>query len=232
MTVTALRVFVFSILPLLAGSAHAALDKTVTSRERRLEVLLLYLFALGVAANGMSGAFGHLFLSDFVAESIGWPVGSPFQLEVGFANLTIGVLGIVAVGRRDGFREATVIAVAVFGVGATIVHVIDIVATGNLAPGNTIQNASNLIRPALLIGILSASRRAERRPDSEAGSRRFQEWRTTRIQAAWQIVMGVSAGFGVGFALEQTVIGATLGLVAGATRAVMSLRREKGPRTR
>ena len=33
-------------------------------------------------------------------------------------------------GRRDGFREATVIAVTVFGVGATIVHVSDIIQTG------------------------------------------------------------------------------------------------------
>ena len=32
--------------------------------------------------------------------------GNPFQLEVGFANLAVGILGIVAMGRRDGFREA------------------------------------------------------------------------------------------------------------------------------
>jgi len=45
-----------------------------------------------------------------------------------------------------------VIAVTVFGVGATIVHVSDIIQTGNLAPGNTIQNVGNLLKPALLIG--------------------------------------------------------------------------------
>jgi hypothetical protein len=94
-----------------------------------------------------------------VAESIGWPTGNPFQLEVGFANLAVGILGIVAMGRRDGFREATVIAVAVFGVGATIVHARDIIETGNLAPGNTLQNVGNLLKPALLIGFLVASRR-------------------------------------------------------------------------
>lgn len=206
MTVTVLRVFIFSILPLLVGGVHIALDKTVRSRERRLEVLLLYLFALGVAASGISGFFGHFFLSDFVAESIGWPAGNPFQLEVGFANLAVGILGIIAVGRRDGFREATVITVAVFGVGATIVHLMDIVETGNLAPGNTIQNFSNLMRPALLIGILGASRRAERKPDSETGSPRFEDWRAPRMQAAWWIVFGVLNGFGVGFAIGQPVI--------------------------
>jgi hypothetical protein len=72
---------------------------------------------------GLGGFFGHFFISDSVAKSIGWPTGNPFQLEVGFANLAIGILGIIAMGRRDGFREATVIAVTVFGVGATIVHI-------------------------------------------------------------------------------------------------------------
>jgi hypothetical protein len=104
--------------------------------------------------SGIGGLFGHVFISDSVAESIGWPTGNPFQLEVGFANLAIGILGIIAMGRRDGFREATVIAVTVFGVGATIVHVSDIIQTGNLAPGNTIQNVGNLLKPALLIGFL------------------------------------------------------------------------------
>ena len=225
MTVAVLRVFIFSILPLLIGGVHIALDKTVTSRERRLEVLLLYLFALGVAASGISGFFGHFFLSDIVAESIGWPSGNPFQLEVGFANLAIGILGIIAIGRRDGFREATVITVAVFGVGATIVHLMDIVQTGNLAPGNTVQNVSNLLKPALLIGILGASRRAERKPDSEAGLPGFEEWRTPRIQSAWWVVIGVYAGFGVGFAIGQPVIATLLGFVAGAILAVISLRR-------
>jgi hypothetical protein len=61
---------------------------------------------------------------------------------------------------RDGFREATVIAVAIVGVGATVVHVIDILQGGNLAPGNSIQNVANLLRPALLIPMLIVSRRS------------------------------------------------------------------------
>ena len=225
MTETVLRVFMYSLLPLLVAGVHIALDKTVRSRERRLEVLLLYLFAIGVGARGIAGFFGHFILSDIVAELIGWPSGNPFQLEVAFANLAFGILGFVAVSRRDGFREATVITVAVFGVGATIVHLMDIVATGNLAPGNTVQNFSNLLIPALLIAILGASRRAERKPDSEAGSPRFEEWRAPRTWSALWIAIGVSNGFGVGFAIGQPVIGAMLGLVAGAILAVISLRR-------
>jgi hypothetical protein len=59
-------------------------------------------------------------------------------LEIAFANLAIGVLGVGAVGRRDGYREATVMAVTIFSIGATIVHIMDIAATGNLAAGNSL----------------------------------------------------------------------------------------------
>jgi len=50
---------------------------------------------------------------------------------------------------RDGFREVTIMPLTSFALGATVVHLMDIVATSNLAPGNSIQNASKLLGPAL-----------------------------------------------------------------------------------
>jgi hypothetical protein len=38
MSVVSLRVFLFSMLPLIVAAAHAALDKSARSRERRLEI--------------------------------------------------------------------------------------------------------------------------------------------------------------------------------------------------
>ena len=140
------------------------------------------MFAFAGAA-GIAGAMGHLFAADLVAQSIGWPAGSPFQLEMGFANLAVGVLAAMAVGRRDGFRDATVIGGTILGVGAFLVHMIDIVQHGNLAPGNTLINITNLGRPALLIYLLWAIRRVERSPASEgiagpspAGTQHRRPW--------------------------------------------------------
>jgi 4-amino-4-deoxy-L-arabinose transferase-like glycosyltransferase len=225
MDIVALRIFTYSILPLIVAVGQIGVDKSSRSRERKIETFLLYLFGIGVAGSGIGGFFGHVFISDSVAESIGWPTGNPFQLEVGFANLAIGILGIVAMGRRDGFREATVIAVTVFGVGATIVHVSDIIDTGNLAPGNTIQNVGNLLKPALLIGFLAASRRAERSPDSEAHTSEFDIWRRPRIQAAGLMTGSVAAGFGVGFATDQPVIGTVIGTLIGTGLATFVISR-------
>jgi len=228
MGTVALRVFIYSILPLIIAVVHLGLDKSSRSRERKLEIFLLYLFGVGVAGSGIGGFFGHFFISDSVAESIGWPTGNPFQLEVGFANLAVGILGIVAMDRRDGFREATVIAVTVFGVGATIVHARDIIETGNLAPGNTLQNVGNLLKPALLIGFLAASRRAEHSPDSEVHTSGFDTWRGPRIQAAALITGSVAAGFSIGFAIDQPVIGTLVGTIVGAGLAAFVIARTSG----
>lgn len=216
MSLVIIRIFIFSILPLLVAGVQIALDKPTNTRERRLEVFLIYLFTLGVAGSGIGSFISHFFISDLVAESIGWPAGNPFQLEVAFANLAIGILGLIAAGRRDGFREATVLTVTVFGVGVTIVHLMDIIQTGNLAPGNTVQNFANLMKPILLIGFLVASRRSERSPGSEVHTTEFEIWRRPRVQAAGWMTACVATGFGVGFAVDQTLIVTLLGVIVGS----------------
>ncbi len=210
-----LRIVTYLIAPLLAGALHVRLDKSVDSAVRRWEIMLLYLFSLGVGISGVSNWIGHVFMSDLVAEAIGWPTGSPFQLEMGFANLALGVLGIGAVVRRDGFREATVAAVTVVSLGATLVHLFDIIASGNLAPGNTIQNFANLLKPALLIGFLTALRRAERRATSAEDATTLDRWRGPRIGVAWWFGSTIATGFSAGFFAGQEILGTALGLVAG-----------------
>jgi len=216
MAIVALRLFIFTLFPVLMAWAVIRIDRSVTTRERKLEIVLIFLFAIGVAGNGIFNFISHFFISDVVAASIGWEAGSPFQLEVAFTNLTLGVLGIVATGRRDGFREATVLAVTIFAVGATIVHTLDIVATGNLAPGNSLQNVSNLLRPALLIWALVADRRAEANPQAEVGTIEFDRWRMPLVQSSAPLAISISVAYGLGYALGQpwvlTLLGGAIGV--------------------
>jgi hypothetical protein len=142
---------------------------------------------------------------------------------MGFANLALGVLGFIAAARRDGFREATVIAVAIVGVGATVVHVIDMVQEGNLAPGNSIQNIGNLLKPAMLIPLLILSRRYE---PNEAATPSFDRWRGMVVGTAGIVTAVVGAGFGIGFSVELalpvTLIAAVLAAGIVARRATSS----------
>jgi hypothetical protein len=101
----------------------------------------------------------------------------------------------------------------------------DVIESGNLAPGNTIQNISNLLRPALLIAFLAVSRRAERSPDSEAQTSGFDRWRGPRIPAAGLMTGSVATGFGGGFAIDLPIIGTLVGTLVGAGLAAFVVAR-------
>ena len=224
-TTVAVRLFAFSILPVLLAALHLRFDPRAKAGLWKAEVYLIYLFMLGVAASGLSGFFGHVFTPDAVAESIDWPKGSPFQQEMGFANLALAVLGLIAAGRRDGFREATVIAVAVVGLGATVVHVTDILQEGNLAPGNSIQNVGNLLKPALLIAMLVVSRRSE---PAATGALSFDRWRMRVVGTAGLVTAVVGTGFAIGYSLELAapVTLVATGLAAGIAARSASISRD------
>jgi hypothetical protein len=134
---------------------------------------------------------------------------------MGFANLAGGVLAAIAVSRRDGFREATVLSIAILGVGAFIVHMIDIIQHNNLSPGNTLINITNLGRPALLGFLLWAQRRASRSANSAGGSEAFGQWRSPWAALGGTLGAGVGIGLGTGMAVEWPLLGLALGFVGG-----------------
>lgn len=211
-TLFLVRIFAYSLLPLLLAAGHILLDKQVRTPARRIETFMIYLLAISVGANGLGGAMGHIFLSDLIAEGVGWPTGSPFQLEMGFANLLVGVLGLMAVGRRDGFRTAAILATTIIGLGATTVHLWDIAVTNNLSPGNTIQNLGNLLDPILLIGLTWLTSRSS---DPDAESPAFLRWQLQQQPIAGMAAVGVGVGFGIGYALSSLLLWTIAGTLIG-----------------
>jgi hypothetical protein len=55
------RMFAYSLLPLLLATARVLLSKQTRSLAQRIEIFIMYLLAISVGANGLGGAFGHLF---------------------------------------------------------------------------------------------------------------------------------------------------------------------------
>jgi hypothetical protein len=160
----------------------------------------------------VSGFIVHVFIADPAARSIGWEPGSPFQLQVGFAHLALGLLGAIAAERRGGFREATVVAVTVFGIGATLVP-LHLTGTGNLSFGNALLTAASLVTPLLLIWFVLALRRAEQ---VEPPTIILRGWMipvrrgsvAAAAIAAWAFPIGYSTGQPVGIALAGIAVAA------------------------
>jgi uncharacterized membrane protein YphA (DoxX/SURF4 family) len=127
---------IFPAIALAGAVVHLLLEKRPRTRSRVLEVILLWLLAVGVGATGIFAFMGHTFRADQVAESIGFPPNNPFQWEVAWANLAFGVLGILCIWRRD-FWWPTAIGSAVFLWGAAWGHIYQAVEHDNHAVNNT-----------------------------------------------------------------------------------------------
>jgi len=133
---------------------------------------LRYIFIFPLGLLGIWAFVGHVLFPVRAAEAIGWQP-SPFQFEVGYANLGIGLASLYAAFTTFYARVAVAIAASCFLVGAGIGHVQDIMAYGNLTSGNAGPIlVTDFLTPiaALTLLILSARRPRKRlkSPDSQA----------------------------------------------------------------
>jgi hypothetical protein len=128
---------IFFALALIAAGIHLALDRQPRTSRRIVEIILLWVLVVYVGIGGLFGFYGHAFLADEIAHSIGWPTGSPFQFEVAIANLVFGILGVLCFWIRGTFWYAAGLAQALFGLGAAYGHVVQMVVHRDYAPNNS-----------------------------------------------------------------------------------------------
>jgi hypothetical protein len=121
--------FVALVVGLVVAIVRAARGKPF------FEELLRWSLLMGVGVSGVYSGLGHLFLPDYSAELIGWE-DSPFQFEVGCADLAIGVAGVLSFWGNYGFRLAIAIVAVIFFGGDAIGHVQQMIVEKNFATGN------------------------------------------------------------------------------------------------
>src|SRR5215831_11011532 len=108
--------------------------KPLRIREVAEAFLSFYLlFAIGI--NNLINFVFHVFFGDVAAKFIGWE-NSPFQAEVGFASLGVGIAGILAFTASLPFRFATLIPPWCFSLGAAGGHIYQMIVAHNFSPGN------------------------------------------------------------------------------------------------
>ena len=129
--------------------------------KKVIEVILLYLLVIAVGMGALvAGAF-HVFNGPATAKMIGWEPGSPFQYEVGIADMAFGLVCFLCLFIRGSFWLAAIIANSFFLLGCMVGHVRSLAESGNLAAYNIGPNIiiSDLILPLLLIGLYIVYRR-------------------------------------------------------------------------
>lgn len=150
----------FSVIMLVSALVIAALV-AVAGRGDFWEHLFRWTSLLAAGAVGVFTFYSHVFMAERTAQHIGWQT-SPFQFEVGIADLVQGVLGALAFRASPDFRRAATIGVAVWLWGDAIGHVHQMIVAHNFAPGNAGPWFwSDVLVPAVMIVSLS---RAHARP--------------------------------------------------------------------
>jgi hypothetical protein len=99
------------------------------------EVLLVNGITWLIGGAGIGAGLAHVFYGPPVAASIGWEP-SPFQYEVGVANMGIGLAGVLASYHSHEYWLAVIIVATVFLWGAAIGHIREMVVAKNFAPNN------------------------------------------------------------------------------------------------
>jgi hypothetical protein len=143
----------------LAGAGIQLLfgGKQVTPR-RAVDTLLQWSLAVNLGVAGLMGFYGHTARADETAKSIGFPPGNPFQFEVATANLSYGVLGILALRLRGLFWWAAAIGHGVFMLGAAAGHIRQLRKAGNRSPGNIgVVFYWDILTPLVHLTLLAAS---------------------------------------------------------------------------
>jgi hypothetical protein len=141
----------------------AALIFASLSSERGLaaERFLAWILLLPIGVTGLWAGISHIFFPATAAAHIGWQV-SPFQFEVGMADLAIGVTACIAFWRELPFQAAAVWAASVFLLGDAVGHIREMVATGNFAPGNAgLPFYMDIICPTLAIILVNVAKRRD-----------------------------------------------------------------------
>ena len=98
------------------GRPRTAADVSATF----LSTYLLYAIGIGQILNFVM----HSYFGDYAAKTIGW-AQSPFQLELAFASLGLGVAAILVHAKRPGLtgKLGVVLMSAIFGYGAAGGHI-------------------------------------------------------------------------------------------------------------
>jgi hypothetical protein len=149
-----LQVF-FAVAAMVGATIHLGFSRKHRSGAAMIVgIYLIYFLFIYVGLLGLFTAYFHVFEPNRASASIGW-APSPFEYEVGMADLTMGVLGVLCIVFRQEFWLATAIGNAVWFLGDAVGHVKEMTLHNNHAENNAgIFLVFEFAVPVLMLGLV------------------------------------------------------------------------------
>ena len=124
--------FIVAILSTIAKVRRGRLGRRPVSVSTTLWAELVF-YHIGFSLI-WAGVF-HAFFQTIAAPNIGWQP-SPFEYELGWLEIAIGITALLSRGRGRAWRMAVTIPFVIFMLAAAAQHIDQIVKLHNYAPGN------------------------------------------------------------------------------------------------
>jgi hypothetical protein len=133
---------------------HLSVKRNTLTREGVIDLFLLYFLVFSAGVQGLIGFIGHIFFADQIALMIGWPIGSPFQYEVGMSNGAWSLLGFLCIRWHTAFWLVTGLGYSFFLLGAAVEHIRQMIYAGDYAPYNVGMILPDVLVPVILLTLL------------------------------------------------------------------------------
>lgn len=95
--------------------------------------ILLHQFVVTSGLIGIIGFYINVIRADKTAKQLGWP-GGPFQIKYGFAQLGVGVMGVLSIWLRGPFWVGTLITLYIYGISGLWTHSLELKKKGKADP--------------------------------------------------------------------------------------------------
>ena len=156
-------IIVVTLAAVVGAFVHIRRDAEPRSRERTIQVYLLWWLAVAIGLAGVLVAAAHVFDGVGTAEDIGFTRGDGgFQFENAMGDLAIGVTGLLCIRfRSPGFWLAVLLVTAIQYYGDAYGHVYQWIEYDNTEPGNVgVPLVVDLVIPTVGLLLYHGWRRA------------------------------------------------------------------------
>jgi hypothetical protein len=144
-----------SNIPVLMFIAAIVVPSIVRRPRSRPYRYFSWLLLLSVGVESLWGGLFHVFFPSMASAQIGWQ-SSPYEFEVGVADIALGVVAIAAFWRSLSFKSAVAVMAVLFDAGVLVGHFHQAFGSGNFSPDNfgamqVITALHVIILPILLV---------------------------------------------------------------------------------
>lgn len=154
--------FVLSNVPLIMFVAAMLVATVVRHPQPVAERYLAWLLLLSVGVDGIWAGIFHIFFPGVASGEIGWQP-SPFEFEIGVADLSLGIVAVISFWRNLSFGSAIAVFAALFYAGVVVGHFYQAFAHDDYSPDNFgVLLIVTILRAVLLSLLLWAAWRARK----------------------------------------------------------------------